>query len=196
MCSQDGGRDGRCRIAHMNQPAAPNSSSPGMFTEPPKERTFPTTAVAIAAVAVVILIALLVLMGRRNGRAMNPDVMQPLAAYASNLALTDIQMSESTSLSGGKSTYIDGKIANHGSSTVTGVTVQVLFANDNAMPPQIQTVPLNLIRTREPYVDTEPVSVAPIPPGGQADFRLIFENVGDNWNGQQPEIHIVQVTTK
>jgi hypothetical protein len=64
------------------------------------------------------------------------------------------------------------------------------------MPPQIQTVALNLIRTREPYVDTQPVSAAPIAPGGQADFRLIFENVQDNWNQKQPELHIVQVGTR
>ena len=167
-----------------------------MFAEPPRERSFPTTAVTIAAVAVAILVAALLLMGRRDGRALNPNVEQPLAAYAPSLALSNLQMSESTSLSGGKSTYIDGHIANHGGSTVTGITVQVLFANDSAMPPQMQTVPLSLIRAREPYVDTQPVSVAPLVPGGQADFRLIFENIGDNWNGQQPAIHLVQVTTR
>jgi hypothetical protein len=180
----------------MTEPLKPASSPNGMFSEPPREKNFPTTAVAIAAVAVVILVAVLVMLGRRDGRAMNPNVEQPLAPYASSLAISDVQMSESTSLSGGKSTYIDGKIANHGNSTVTGVTVQALFANDTSMPPQIQTVALNLIRTREPYVDTQPVSAAPIAPGGQADFRLIFENVQDNWNQKQPELHIVQVGTR
>ena len=57
-------------------------------------------------------------------------------------------------------------------------------------------MPLSLIRTREPYVDTEPVSAAPIAPGGEADFRLIFENIGDNWNQQLPVMHAVQVSTK
>lgn len=167
-----------------------------MFTEPPKERSFPTTAVAIAAGAVLILVAVLFLMGRKDGKDTLGNTAQPLAAYASNLALTDIKMSESTSISGGKSTYIDGHVTNRGASTVDGITVQVLFANDQAMPPQIMTVPLNLIRTREPYVDTQPVSAAPLAPNGGADFRLIFEGINENWNGQQPEIHIVRVGTK
>jgi hypothetical protein len=105
-------------------------------------------------------------------------------------------MSESTSLSGGKSTYIDGHIANKGDKTVTGITVQVLFANDTGMPPQIETVPLNLIRTREPYVDTQPISAAPLAPGGEADFRLIFENIQESWNQQTPAMRAVQVSTR
>jgi len=74
--------------------------------------------------------------------------------------------------------------------------VQVLFHNEMAMPPQIETVPLALIRTHEPYVDTEPVSAAPLKPGDEQEFRLIFETLPTNWNMQMPEIHIVRVTTK
>ena len=96
-----------------------------MFNEPPRERSFPTTAVGIASVAVVILVLVLVMLGHRHGSSSAAN-----AAYGPNLAISNIQMSESTSLSGGKSTYIDGHIANHGPATVTGVTVQVLFAND------------------------------------------------------------------
>lgn len=173
----------------------PNQTA-GMFSEPPQEKSFPTTAVSIAAVAIVILVAFLVLMGHRGAPEPAPNSLQPVAAYAANLPLTGIQMSEADIPSGGKQTYIEGHIANHGSSTVTGITVQVLFANDQAMPPQIQTVPLTLIRTREPYVDTEPVSAAPITPGAEAEFRLIFEGVATNWNQQQPEIHVIRVATK
>jgi hypothetical protein len=174
-------------------PVSPSNG--GMFSEPPKERSFPTTAVAIAAVAVVILVAVLVLMGHRNaGPSLNTP--QPAAAYAPSLALTNIKMSESTSISGGKSTYIDGHITNHGASTVNAITVQVLFANDQAMPPQVMAEPLTLIRTREPYVDTEPVSAAPLAPNGEADFRLTLEGINDNWNGQQPEIRVVRVGTR
>ncbi|AEU38874.1 DUF2393 family protein [Granulicella mallensis] len=171
----------------------PKSTTPssGMFNEPPRERSFPTTAVGIASVAVVILVLVLVMLGHRHGSSSAAN-----AAYGPNLAISNIQMSESTSISGGKSTYIDGHIANHGPSTVTGVTVQVLFANDTGMPPQTETVPLSLIRTREPYIDTEPVSAAPLAPGAEADFRLIFEGINDNWNQQKPEIHATQVSTR
>jgi hypothetical protein len=105
-------------------------------------------------------------------------------------------MSESTSLSGGKSTFIDGHIRNAGSSTVTGVMVQVLFHNEEQMPPQIESLPLALIRTREPYVDTVPVNAAPLKPGDDREFRLIFESIPSNWNMQMPEIRVIRVEKK
>ncbi len=45
--------------------------------------------------------------------------------------------------------------------------MQVLFRNDEAMPPQIETLPLSLIRTREPYVDTQSVGVGAVEAGGR-----------------------------
>ena len=175
----------------------PNPQPSGMFTEPPTVvRSFPTTAVAIASVAVVILVAVLVLLGRRHTPPPAPNTPQPLAAYAPNLVITNIQMSEADSNLGGKSTYIDGHIANHGPSTVTAITTQDIFSNDQAMPPQIETTPLYLIRSRDPYIDTEPVSAAPLAPGAEADFRLIFENITPDWNTQPPAIHITAVATR
>ena len=166
-----------------------------MFSEPAKEKSIPTAAVAIPAIAVVVLVAVLAVVGRKpSGPPAN--TLLPVSAYGDNLMVTNVQMSESTSISGGKSTYIDGHIANKGDKTVTGVTAQVLFGNDTGMPPQIETVPMTLVRTREPYVDTEPMSAAPLAPGGEADFRLIFENIGDNWNQQTPGMRAVRVTTK
>ncbi len=167
-----------------------------MFAEPTPARSFPTTAVAIAAVAVIILVAALVLLERRGPAAPSPHTLQPVAAYASSLTISNLQMSESTSMSGGKQTYIEGHIANHGAQTVTGITVQVVFANDLHMAPQIETGPLNLIYMRQPYIDTRPVSASPIAPGAEADFRLIFDDVSDNWNQQLPQIRIAQVETR
>ena len=170
-----------------------------MFTEPAAiGRSFPTAAVVMAAAAIVIAVAVLLVLGRRHGApaVAAPNTMQPTAAYAANLKLSDVQMSESTSFSGGKETYIDGHIANTGAATVTGVTVQVLFAPDGGGSPQMETVPLNLIRMRQPYIDTEPVSAAPLAPGKAADFRLIFDDVRPEWNQQPPEMHVIGVTTR
>jgi hypothetical protein len=64
------------------------------------------------------------------------------------------------------------------------------------MPPQIETLPLALIRTREPYIDTQPVSASPLKPGDGRDFRLIFETIPANWNTQMPEVHIIRVVGK
>ena len=187
--------EGNVESAGMAETKAPPNQTPSMFKEPTTPRSFPTTAVAIAAVAVVVLVVVLVLMGRKPAGP-PPTTLQPVAAYADYLEVSNLQMSESTSLSGGKSTYVDGHIANKGKATVTGVTVQVIFANDMGMPPQIETVPLRLIRTREPYVDTESVSAAPLAPGGEADFRLIFESIPDNWNLQTPGMRAIQVSIR
>ncbi len=160
----------------------------------PEGGGIPVMAWAVAGLAVLVVVGVLAIMGRHKAAA--PTTLQPLAVYASSLPLSQLAMSESTSLSGGKSTFVDGHIQNTGSQTVAGVTVQVIFRNDEAMPPQIETLPLALIRTREPYIDTQPVSAAPLKPRDERDFRLIFESISANWNNQMPEIRIIQVETK
>jgi hypothetical protein len=178
-------------------PVAPGSSpQPAMFSsKPPEGGRLPVAAWGVAGLVVLAVILGLVFATRHKPQA-PPNTIQPLAAYAAELPLSQLAMSESTSLSGGKSTFIDGHIQNSGPQTVSGVTVQVIFRNDEAMPPQVETLPLSLIRTREPYIDTQPISAAPLKPGDERDFRLIFESIPGNWNTQMPEIHIISVDTK
>src|SRR5580704_14891182 len=181
----------------LNPPlnSAVSAKNNEMFaSKPPEGGGIPVMAWGVAGLAVLVVVVVLVLMGRN--KAVAPNTVQPLAAYAASLPLSQLAMSESTSLSGGKSTFIDGHIQNTGGQTVSGVTVQVLFRNEEAMPPQIETLPLSLIRTREPYIDTQSVSAAPLKPGDGRDFRLIFESIPANWNMQMPEIRIIQVETK
>ncbi|HSU18819.1 MAG TPA: DUF2393 family protein [Acidobacteriaceae bacterium] len=181
------------------QPSFPppqNGPDGPLFNEPPKERRFPVAPVVLAAVAIAVILAVLAVVGRHGKTPPPPTTEQPIAAYASNLAISNVQMSQSESLSGGRSTYLDGHIANHGDKTVTGITIQALFANDAGQAPQIETVPLSIIRTRQPYIDTEALSLAPLAPGAEADFRLIFEGISDSWNQQPPTLHIIQVGTR
>jgi hypothetical protein len=164
-------------------------------SKPPEGGGIPVMAWGVAGLVVlVVLVGLLLATRHKDGAPAN--TVQPLAPYGASLPLSQLAMSESTSLSGGKSTFVDGHIRNSGGQTVTGITVQVLFRNDENMPPQVETLPLSLIRTREPYIDTQPVSAAPLKPGDERDFRLIFETIPQNWNVQMPEIHIIQVTAK
>jgi Protein of unknown function (DUF2393) len=155
----------------------------------------PVMAWGVAGLVILLVFGGL-LFATRHKAAPPANSIQPLAAYASSLPLSQLAMSESTSLSGGKSTFIDGHIQNTGGQTITGVTVQVIFRNDESMPPQLETLPLSLIRTREPYIDTQPVSAAPLKPGDEQDFRLIFETIPQNWNMQMPEVHVIQVVQK
>lgn len=151
----------------------------------------PVAVWGIAALIVLIVVGALVFAGRKKA-APPPNTLQPEDAYAASLPLSQLAMSESESLSGTKVTYLDGHIQNTGQKTASGVTVQVVFGNDEAMPPRIETQPLTLIRTRQPYVDTELVSAEPLKPGDTREFRLIFEAVPQNWNQQMPLVRIIR----
>lgn len=159
-----------------------------------KSSGMPMAVWLAAGAVVVVLLVVLIVMGRNKSEGTKGP--QPAAAYAVSLPVSKLAMSESTSLSGGKSTFIDGSIKNTGSSTVTGITVQVAFANEEQMPPQLETLPLTLIRTREPYVDTQMVSSSPLKPGDEREFRLIFESIPSNWNMQMPELRVIRVDMK
>lgn len=166
-----------------------------MFSEPPREKSFPTAAVAIAAVAVVILVAVLMMIGhRKKSGALD-------ASYAPNLTISDVKMSQSEQMTDGRHTlghitYIEGHIQNTGPMTVTGATVKVTFANDGGAPPEVDMRPLRIIRFRTPEIDTAPLSELPLAPGKSGDFQLIFENVTDNWNQQTPAVQVVGVELK
>jgi hypothetical protein len=152
----------------------------------------PASVWAVAALIVVAVVGGLVFAGRKKP-APPPNTLLPEDSYAANLPMSQMAMSESDSVSGVKVTYLDGHIRNTGQKTVAGVTVQVLFGNDEALPPQIDTMALTLIRTRQPYVDTEAVSAEPLKPGDDKEFRLIFESVPQNWNTQMPQVRAVHV---
>ncbi|HTZ58222.1 MAG TPA: DUF2393 family protein [Acidobacteriaceae bacterium] len=149
-----------------------------------------------AAVVIVVLVILVVVGGRTTPVTPSGTGMAEPDSYAPKLPISGLQMSEATSFSGAKVTYIDGQIANTGDRTLTAVTVQVGFHDDAGQYAQRLAVPLNLIRTREPYVDTQPVSAAPIEPGQTRDFRLIFDSVPPDWNLQIPEIRVINVRGK
>ena len=152
---------------------------------------------AIAAAAVLIVAAIVVfMMERGRGTATVTPISAAADPYAPSLPITNVVMSESSNLAGGKVTYIDGHITNNGNKTVSGVSVQVLFRNTANEVAQNETQALKWIRTRDPYVDLEPVSAAPLKPGDSQDFRMIFDTVTPDWNGVYPEIRIVRIDAK
>jgi len=171
------------------------SSSP-LFTTPTPERTSNPLLVWGIAAAVLLLVVGGVLLANHRAPVAKVDTLLPLDAYAANLQFSDLKMSESTSISGGKSIFIDGLVKNVGTSEISGAQLQVLFPSfDSTQPPQLESVPLTLIRTHEPYIDTESLSAAPLEPGASHEFRLIFEDISPNWGQQLPEIHAVKITT-
>lgn len=174
------------------------SSGPDLDLVPPsekQERNWLPLAIAAAVVAVVVVVVVLVLEHGRGGSTVTPISAAP-DPYASSLPLTNLAMSESANLAGGKVTYLDGHISNLGNRTVTGVTVQVLFRNGAHEVAQNETQALKLIRMREPYIDVEPVAATPLKPGDERDFRLIFDSVKPDWDGAYPEVRILRVDGK
>jgi hypothetical protein len=160
------------------------------FLPPEPERTLSLRTWGIAALAVVLALGIASIATLKHaptdsGAARTADV------YAGSLPISGITMAEATNGAGGKLTYVDGTISNTGTKTVKGATVQVTFATEDGTPPHRETLLLSLIRTRVPYVDLQPVSAAPIAPGTQQEFRLIFETVPANWDVRPPLIQII-----
>ena len=159
------------------------------------ERNWLPLIIAAAVVVAVAVVGVLVLEHNRPKSTVAPISAAP-DAYAASLPISGLAMSESSNLAGGKVTYLDGHIANTGNRTVTGITVQVLFRTFAHEVAQNETQPLKVIRMRQPYVDLEPVSAAPLAPGAERDFRLIFDAVSPDWDGAYPEIRVLHVEAK
>jgi hypothetical protein len=188
----------------QNQPPAPEHPLPSgqpthrvpvLFAPAPAEEPRRSWLLAAGIVALIVILFGIAFAVRSHQSAPTSGAGQilPLSPYTTHLVFSQLAMSQSTSISGGTSTFLDGHVRNTGDQTLTGITVQVLFPNDEGQAPDIQTVPLSLIRAHEPYVDTVPVSASPLQPGEEKEFRLIFETVSRNWNQRLPEIHVVNV---
>lgn len=151
--------------------------------------------VAAGVIIVAAVIVVFVLQRGKGTSAVTPISAQP-DPYAASLPITDVKMSESSNLAGGKVTYIDGHITNNGTKTVTGISMQILFRNAANEVAQNETQAVKWIRTRDPYVDLEPASAAPLKPGESRDFRLILDAVTEGWNGVYPELRMIRVEAK
>jgi hypothetical protein len=174
------------------------SSTPDLDLGPSTDTRERNWLPLVIAAAIVLIAAAVVILIMEHGKG--ATTVTPISAaqdsYAVNLPITNLAMSEAANLAGGKLTYLDGHIANTGSKTVTGVTVQVLFRTFAHEVAQNETQPLKLVRMREPYVDLEPVSSDPLNAGSGQDFRLIFDTVSPDWDGAYPEIRVIHVDTK
>jgi hypothetical protein len=178
--------------------SAGNSGAGGFLSEKKTEPEGRSWLPWVIAGVVVVVVLGVILFSSHDDRASRRAESASLTpdAYASQLTIGNLQMSEATNFAGGKVTYVDGVITNKGNKTVTGINLLVTFRNDIAEPPQQMPMPLTLIRTREPYVDIEPVAAEPLKPGDSHEFRLIFDHVSPTWNQQYPVIQPTHVQTR
>jgi len=113
----------------------------------------------IAGVVVALVIISLLLVSRQPPPPTPPNpggaTLAPAASYAKDLVISNLHMSQSSTISGASQTYIDGNITNNGNETLSGITVQVAFNDFTGKIGQKNTMPLALIRTHQPYVDVD-----------------------------------------
>ena len=149
----------RCRWKGQGIPSVTGATISLVNTGPqlvspadPQERNWLPMAVACAIVLAVVG-GLVLIFGHGSNLPTVTPVSAPADPYAANLAISKVEMSQSSTMSGGNLTYLDGHIANQGNRVVNGITVQVLFRNVAHEVVQNETHPLTFIRTRDPYVD-------------------------------------------
>ena len=165
----------------------------GSLSSPPQEEPRSRVPLIIGAVVVLLVMGAVALLSRHNGEHTEQAGLVVADPYAASLSVSDLKMSTAQNFAGGEVTYLEGKIENKGSRALTGMTVQVGFFNQLNELVQKESMPLPVIRTRDPYIDTVPLSAAPLKPGASLEFRLTFEHVSADWNRNYPEVRIIQV---
>ena len=139
----------------------------------------------VAGVAILLSGGAALLLGTHHA-----PVGSSAGGYATQLVFSNVRLSQTSNFAGDQLTYVDGTLSNRGNRTVTAVTVRVLFASSTGDPPQAEQVALHLIRRRQPFVETEPVSAAPLTPGSAHHFRLTFDHISPAWNRHIPALTI------
>jgi hypothetical protein len=96
-------------------------------------------------------------------------------AYCTSLEFSDLRMSAAENFLGATVTYLDGRVANRGTRTLSQLQVELNFVDI-----------LNQVVLRE---TAYPVSkAAPLQPGAVRTFRVTFEHMPLDWNQAQPTI--------
>src|ERR1700761_787014 len=105
--------------------AAPESKEPEFLSAQTTRESTNWMPWIVAAVVIVVVLGVVIMLGGHGTPAAPTGAgMANADPYATNLGVSGLQMSEASSFSGAKVTYIDGQIANTGNKTVTGITVQ------------------------------------------------------------------------
>lgn len=150
---------------------------------------------ALAALAMLLLLGVAAIATLRHSPA-NTGEVRGVDPYAGNMPITGVQLSEATNGTGGKTTYVDGTIANTGDRVLTGALLQVTFRTAEGTAAHREILPLALVRTRVPYVDLQPVSSEPVLPSQHREFRLIFDSVPETWDVKPPAIQVVHADVR
>jgi hypothetical protein len=148
-----------------------------------------TIIIAVAAVVVLAVVAALLLHEPPKTASSPPP-------YAAQLKFSDLKMSQAQNFVGANVTYVDGTLTNAGDKTLTHAVVRVTFKDLYGQVAQIEEVPIKVLQTGGPYLDTVDLSNSSLSAGQSKPFRLIFEHVSQQWNQAYPDLQITEVTLK
>ena len=165
----------------------------GPFSQPPADDHREWLPVAIGAVAVVIILALIYFIGGGPQPVTGPAAED---AYTNSLQFSALHLSQANNFVGASVTYLEGKVANTGSMTLSEVRIESVFRNTLGEVVQRETQPLQLLQERPGYTDNVPLTQDPLFPNASRDFRLTYEHISTDWNQGLPELRVLKVTGK
>ena len=158
-----------------------------------EESRGPLIPALIAASVIAVIVLVVVLMNRSHPQNTGPA---PEDNYAANLKIMDLHLSKAENFAGGSVMYVEGQLANMGSKTITGATVESVFRNSLGEVVDRQSQPLTLTQERPGYNDAINLKEHPLSPNGQHEFRLVFEHVSADWNQGLPELRFTRIVTE
>jgi hypothetical protein len=167
----------------------PTASEPSFGPATIHEESWSWLPMAIGGALVVVAVALIVVLTRSTG----PNT-SPRDPYIAKLQISDLNMATAENFAGGRVTYIQGRITNTGDRKLTAARVQVIFKNSLGEVTQNEVLPLMVLLPNTPYVDYGPLDRAPLAPGQARDFRLTLEHITQDWDGQKPDVKVVNVS--
>jgi hypothetical protein len=156
-----------------------------------EERDTSKRTILIAIAVLVVIAGIVAFLLRESPRAQSGP-----PPYAPYLKLSDLKLSQAQNFAGFTVTYVDGTVANLGNQTVTHASIRATFRDAYGQIAQVEEVPLKVLETGGPYPDTADLSAAPLGPGQNKPFRLIFERISQQWNMGYPELQVADVSTK
>jgi hypothetical protein len=146
-----------------------------------KKKEFPIALVIGAAVALVLgggIFALARLSGGPKGIL---ELTPEAKAYTKNLKLASVEMKATEAYLGNAVVEITGKITNAGDKPLQQVDLMCVFYDAAGQL---------LTRERVPIVRAKNGG---LPVGATKDFRLPFDNLGQNWNQRMPQMVIAGI---
>ena len=170
----------------------PGASAISKRSQSQSQSEVPWPAMAIGAIFLAVVVGLAILLASGKPRA--SSTAPP--AYAAQISLSDLKVSQVQNFVGGTVTYLDGTVNNSGDKTVTAASVEAVFKNSLGQVVQQEQQPLKILRRSGPYPEALNLLMAPLQPRQQAEFRLIFEHISADWNQQLPAVRITTLTAK